>query len=146
MKPTTRPFMMPIGTYKSSGRIGQWILNVAKVVFSQGSIEVSMYWNWRKWFLFLKVFEDYRRIPRISRYFVLCPWWRHQMETFSALLVLCEGNPLSILICIKYGLTWLYQTTQYKCRDTFLYATKDVTSSLNGWVHIQNTPCKCWLT
>ena len=20
-------------------------------------------------------------------------WWRHQMETFSALLVLCEGNP-----------------------------------------------------
>ena len=22
-----------------------------------------------------------------------CPWWYHQMETFSALLVLCEGNP-----------------------------------------------------
>ena len=21
------------------------------------------------------------------------PWWRHQMETFSALLALCEGNP-----------------------------------------------------
>ena len=21
-------------------------------------------------------------------------WWRHQMETFSTLLVLCEGNPL----------------------------------------------------
>ena len=21
-------------------------------------------------------------------------WWRHQMETFSALLALCEGNPL----------------------------------------------------
>ena len=21
------------------------------------------------------------------------PWWRHQMETFSAFLVLCEGNP-----------------------------------------------------
>ena len=20
------------------------------------------------------------------------PWWRHQMETFSALLALCEGN------------------------------------------------------
>ena len=20
-------------------------------------------------------------------------WWRHQMETFSALLALCEGNP-----------------------------------------------------
>ena len=23
----------------------------------------------------------------------LWPWWRHQMETFSALLALCEGNP-----------------------------------------------------
>ena len=23
----------------------------------------------------------------------LRPWWRHQMETFSALLALCEGNP-----------------------------------------------------
>ena len=23
-------------------------------------------------------------------------WWRHQMETFSALLVICEGNPLLI--------------------------------------------------
>ena len=21
-----------------------------------------------------------------------CPWWRHQMETFSALLAICEGN------------------------------------------------------
>ena len=23
----------------------------------------------------------------------LSPWWRHQMETFFALLALCEGNP-----------------------------------------------------
>ena len=23
---------------------------------------------------------------------VSCPWWRHQMETFSALLVICTGN------------------------------------------------------
>ena len=23
----------------------------------------------------------------------MCPWWRHQMEIFSALLSLCEGNP-----------------------------------------------------
>ena len=22
-----------------------------------------------------------------------CTWWRHQMETFSALLAICEGNP-----------------------------------------------------
>ena len=28
----------------------------------------------------------------ISR-FVMSIWWRHQMETFSASLALCEGNP-----------------------------------------------------
>ena len=26
------------------------------------------------------------------RYFVFCSWWRHQMETFSALLAICAGN------------------------------------------------------
>ena len=26
------------------------------------------------------------------RLILLVPWWRHQMETFSALLALCEGN------------------------------------------------------
>ena len=25
-------------------------------------------------------------------YPLICTWWRHQMETFSALLVICEGN------------------------------------------------------
>ena len=25
-------------------------------------------------------------------WFSMCPWWRHQMETFSALLTLCAGN------------------------------------------------------
>ena len=28
----------------------------------------------------------------IGRKFSYCPWWRHQMETFSALLALCAGN------------------------------------------------------
>ena len=27
-------------------------------------------------------------------YRVLCTWWCHHMETFSALVALCEGNPL----------------------------------------------------
>ena len=26
------------------------------------------------------------------QYVAIVPWWRHQMETFSALLALCEGN------------------------------------------------------
>ena len=29
----------------------------------------------------------------IKRLCLPMPWWRHQMETFSALLSLCEGNP-----------------------------------------------------
>ena len=29
--------------------------------------------------------------PIISLYIIL-PWWRHQMETFSALLYICAGN------------------------------------------------------
>ena len=31
---------------------------------------------------------------KISRTIDILPWWHHQMGTFSALLVLCEGNPL----------------------------------------------------
>ena len=38
------------------------------------------------------------RFHRRSIYFSWClhtiyPWWHHQMEAFSALLALCEGNP-----------------------------------------------------
>ena len=28
----------------------------------------------------------------VSRVTLFCPWWRHQMETISALLILCDGN------------------------------------------------------
>ena len=31
--------------------------------------------------------------PILGVYVWLTPWWRHQMETFFALLALCEGNP-----------------------------------------------------
>ena len=31
--------------------------------------------------------------PRDHAHFPPLTWWRHQMETFSALLALCEGNP-----------------------------------------------------
>ena len=30
----------------------------------------------------------------IKRLCLPMPWWRHQIETFSALLAICEGNPL----------------------------------------------------
>ena len=31
-------------------------------------------------------------LEQIGRYHVDDTWWRHQMETFSALLVICAGN------------------------------------------------------
>ena len=56
--------------------------------------------------LFLKremniVFWHYKRILRLQNfrstfvavYAYSTPWWRHQMETFPALVALCEGNP-----------------------------------------------------
>ena len=30
----------------------------------------------------------------VNSMFDIGPWWRHDMETFSALLALCQGNPL----------------------------------------------------
>ena len=35
-------------------------------------------------------------LPWLWSWFIIChaPWWCHQVETFSALLVLCEGNEL----------------------------------------------------
>ena len=35
--------------------------------------------------------------------FVLRPWWRHQMETFSASLALCEGNHRSLVDSTRKG-------------------------------------------
>ena len=36
-------------------------------------------------------YPDYIMLP----FFAVWSWWRHQMETFSALLALCTGNSLS---------------------------------------------------
>ena len=33
-----------------------------------------------------------RSIDNIWRWFELSAWWRHQMETYSALLAICAGN------------------------------------------------------
>ena len=37
---------------------------------------------------------------------VHCTWWRHQMETFSALLVLCEGSPVTNGFPWQRSVTW----------------------------------------
>ena len=47
-------------------------------------------------------------------------WWRHQMETFSALLALCEGIPLT------------------KASDAELCCFS-ICASLNGWKNSRDT-------
>ena len=42
--------------------------------------------SWRHCNVFVESQQHYDIWRKMS-------WWRHQMETFSALLVLCEGNP-----------------------------------------------------
>ena len=43
----------------------------------------------------LSIIDFPRKKTIIIAHVVLQPWWRHQMEAFSALLVLCEGIPLT---------------------------------------------------
>ena len=45
--------------------------------------------NLNQWWVSLLIFVWLRLEWAISG---MLPWWRHQMETFSALLALCEGN------------------------------------------------------
>ena len=45
---------------------------------------------WETWGINPPCDEMLSQILRIL--FTLTPWWRHQMETFSALLAICAGN------------------------------------------------------
>ena len=49
----------------------------------------------RHWYIMIQVWtlEIFEHGFRHANCDTLVTWWRHQMETFSALLVLCEGNP-----------------------------------------------------
>ena len=38
---------------------------------------------------FIKIHEIMYGLPWMTSF---CPWWRHQMETFSMLLAICAGN------------------------------------------------------
>ena len=108
-------------------------------------------------------------------------WWRHQMETFSALLALCAGNssvPVNSLHkgqwrgalifffhlhlnkwLSKQPRGWWFETPAWSFwRQCNVFITDSgiilhmrpanerrryvVTSSLIGWVHTQNDPCR----
>ena len=52
------------------------------------------------------------------------PWWRHQMETFSALLVICAEFT---------GHRWIPHTIKSQWRGTLMFAL--ICTSINGWVN-----------
>ena len=54
---------------------------------------------------------------------ISAPWWRHQMETFSALLVLCAGNSPSPMNSPRKG----------QCRRALLFSL--ICAWTNGWVN-----------
>ena len=41
----------------------------------------------------LIAYEELIKICELNARVIIQTWWRHPMETFSALLALCEGNP-----------------------------------------------------
>ena len=73
-----------------------WVLRWQKVhIYIH--IYIHIYYSCSKWRLSSRRLTDGSVSPsagtyRISTYNPM-PWWRHQMETVSALLALCEGNP-----------------------------------------------------
>ena len=64
----------------------------------QPFLEISHGWSWRQKLSYASVTSNYRlcTIPHHCLCFwsvsAAGPWWRHQMETFSALLGFCAGN------------------------------------------------------
>ena len=43
-------------------------------------------------------------------------WWRHQMETFSALLALCAGNS-PVIVALVFSLMWAWTNGWVNNRD-----------------------------
>ena len=65
-------------------------------------------------------------------------WWRHQMETFSALLALCAGNsPVTGEFPSQRSVTWSF--------DIFfdLHLNKRLSKQLWGW-WFEMTSCPLW--
>ena len=65
-----------------------------RILFHIVHFKINLTYNYPKW-----IFQYYR-FPQIlhpcrslTRDATKSPWWHHPMETFFALLALCEGNP-----------------------------------------------------
>ena len=72
-------------------------------------------WKWAGWaWVFQGVFRMFQQRMMITRSdawhdklscYQHITWWRHQMETFFALLALCAGNAPVAVLCCGYTLT-----------------------------------------
>ena len=84
-----------------------------------GTMGAQCWLIWRNEYLLLTT--PYRKVATRLNPF---PWWRHKMETFSALMVFCAGN--SPLTCDQ----WIPHT---KASDSELWCF--LWSWTNGWVN-----------
>ena len=75
-------------------------------------------------------FPDYRPVAafkslRFALFVLFCTWWRHHMETFSALLALCAGkSPVTT-----------ESSSQRKASDAELWRFTLICAWTNGWVN-----------
>ena len=44
--------------------------------------------------------------PKSLNWVRISPWWRHNLETLSALLALCDGNPPTRLRAVTESFLW----------------------------------------
>ena len=66
---------------------------ICYVVWNSSLIFLNAAWSLTKFFKFSTVWSCLGTLGALTRlHGVEAPWWRHQMETFSALLALCAGN------------------------------------------------------
>ena len=71
----------------------------------------------------MKTPNNLGRVDKKHDWYHWIPWWRHQMETFSALLALCVGNSLSPVNSPRKGL-W---------RGALILSL--ICAWINGWVN-----------
>ena len=65
------------------------------------------------YFIMVNCIFGWRHMPYIPHYAcIFISWWRHQMETFSTLLALCERNPMSgrfLSQCVNNAEFWCFR-------------------------------------
>ena len=115
------------------------------------SIEEVSYWIWRSFIKFqghkgqkhLQFGPNWKFLDCNSSF--SSPWWRHQMETFSALLAICVGNsPVNAEFPAQRPVTWSFDVFFDQCLNKQLSKqwcgwwsetlTRSFWPQFNGWL------------